>query len=60
VSMEGKKARPRRKFTAEFKEGAIRLVLREGRSVADVARELDLTESSLHEWVKQSKVDEGI
>ena len=35
--------RPRRQFTDEFKAGAIRLVLDEGKTVGAVARELDLT-----------------
>lgn len=48
----------RRKFTGEFK--AVRLVLKEGQVVAQVARDLDLAESVLHGWVKQAKVDRGI
>jgi transposase len=60
VSMEAKKAkRTRRKFTDEFKAGAIRLVLK-GSTVAQVARDLDLAESVLHGWVKQAKVDRGL
>jgi signal transduction histidine kinase len=35
--------RVRRQFSEEFKEGAVRLVLDEGKSVGAVARELDLT-----------------
>lgn len=49
----------RRQFTPEFKAGAARLVLQEGRTVAEVARDLDLWESVLHQWVKQAKVDGG-
>ena len=56
---EAKKRRIRRKFTEEFKAGAVRLVVREGRTVAQVGRELDLAESVLHSWVKQAKVDQG-
>ena len=47
----------RRQFTAEFKAGAVRLVLDEGKSVATVARDLDLTPSSLAGWVKQARAD---
>ena len=36
------KRRSRRKFSEEFKEQAARLVLDEGKSMAAVARELDL------------------
>ena len=61
VSMEEqKKRRIRRKFTDEFRARAVRLVLKEGRTVAEVARDLDLHDSSLHAWVRQSKVDRGM
>jgi len=47
----------RRRFTAEFRAGAVRLVLDEGRSVAQAARELGLTPSSLSNWVRQARAD---
>ena len=47
----------RRQFTDEFKAGAVRLVLDEGKSVGQVARDLDLTPSSLAGWVKQARAD---
>jgi transposase len=56
---ERKPKRQRRNFTDDFKAGAIRLVLDEGRSVATVARDLDLTESSLRNWVEQAKANAG-
>ena len=37
--------------------GAVRLVLDEGKTVGAVARELDLTPSSLGKWVKQARAD---
>lgn len=49
--------RPRRQFSDEFKEGAVRLVLDEGKSVGAVARELDLTPSALSGWVRQARAD---
>ena len=54
-----KTPRPRRSFTDEFKAGAVQLVLREGKSVMGVARELDLSPSALGKWVKQARVDAG-
>lgn len=45
-----KEKRARRKFTDEFKVGAVRLVLDEGKTVGAVARDLDLTESALRLW----------
>jgi transposase len=49
--------RARRQFSEEFKEGAARLVLDEGKSVGAVARELDLTGSSLATWVKHARAE---
>jgi transposase len=51
------KRRPRRQFTDEFKAGAIRLVLDEGKTVGAVARELDLTASALADWVRKAQAD---
>jgi len=52
-----KKRRSRRSFTDEFKAGAVRLVLDEGKTAAQVARDLDLTESALGGWVSQARAD---
>src|SRR4051812_18409693 len=61
VSMEEqRKRRTRRKFTEEFKARAVRLVLKESQTVAQVARDLDLAESVLGRWVMQTKVDRGV
>ena len=49
--------RARRQFTDEFMAGAIRLVLDEGKRVGAVARELDLTPSSLANWVRHAQAD---
>jgi transposase len=55
---EGKRPkRSRRSFTDEFKAGAVHLVLDEGKTVAQVARDLDLTQSALGGWVKQARAD---
>jgi transposase len=51
------KRRPRRQFTDEFKAGAVRLVLDEGKTVGAVARDLDLTETALREWVRRAEAD---
>jgi transposase len=52
---EGRRAR--RRFTDEFRAGAVRLVLDEGKSAGAVARDLDLTESALRNWVAQAQAD---
>ena len=53
----GKARRTRRAFSEEFKAGAVRLILDEGRSVSAVARELDLTASAVGYWVKQEQAE---
>ena len=55
----GTKKRTRRKFSAEFKVEAVRLVRDSGRPVRVIARELDLTETALRRWVHQAEVDAG-
>jgi transposase len=54
-----KQKKTRRKFSEEFKAGAVRLVLDEGKSQSQVARDLGLFESMVGRWVKQAKVDRG-
>ena len=49
--------RPRRRFTPEFKAGAVRLVLDEGKTIGAVARELDLVPSALGTWVARAQAD---
>ena len=49
--------RARRSFTPEFKVDAVRLT-KSGNSITQVARELDLTETALREWVRRAEADE--
>jgi len=55
AKIEGR--RSRRRFTDEFKAGAVRLVLDEGKTAGAVARELDLTDSAVRAWVAQALAD---
>jgi transposase len=48
--------RKRRRFSAEQKADAVRMV-REVGNIAQVARDLDLTETALRNWVKQAEID---
>ena len=57
--MTKKPHRVRRSFTPEFKMGAVKLVLEQGKTVAAVARDLDLTASALSNWVEQARADAG-
>ena len=52
-----KPRRPQRRFTEEFRAGAVRLALDEGQTAGRVALELDLTESALRTWVDRTRAD---
>jgi transposase len=54
---QGRQRRARRRFTDEFKAGAVALVLDEKKSVSEVARDLDLTASALRDWVIQAQAN---
>src|SRR5688572_4206190 len=49
----------RRHFTPEYKSEVVRLVRTSGKTVGQVARDLDLTETSVRAWVRQAAIDEG-
>ena len=51
--------RARRAFTAEYKAHVVELCRRGDRSVPEVARDLDLTESSVRRWAEQAEIDAG-
>ena len=51
--------RKRRAFTAEFKAEAVRLCKVGDRTIGQVARDLELTDTALREWVKRADVDAG-
>ena len=51
--------RKRRRFTPEQKAQAVEIYRKSGKSVAEVARDLDLTPSALGNWVKQADIDAG-
>ena len=51
--------RKRRVFTPEFRAEAVRLCKVGDRTIAQVSKDLDLTENSLREWVKRANIDAG-
>lgn len=55
--MGEKERKPRRQFTDEFKAEAVRLVLDEGKSLMQTARDLGLHPNSLREWVQRVRAD---
>ena len=52
-------ARRRRIFTPEFKARTVELVRTSGKSVGEVCRELDLTETAVRRWVAQADINGG-
>jgi transposase len=55
----GKKQRPRRSFSEQFKAEVVELVRQPGNTVGSVSRELELTETAVREWVRRADVDSG-
>ncbi len=49
--------RKRREFSAEFKAEAVRLCRVGDRGIRQVAKDLDLTETALRDWVKRADAD---
>jgi transposase len=52
-------ARSRRFFTPEFKARTVELIRTSGKSVGEVCRDLDLTETAVRRWVTQADIDAG-
>jgi transposase len=47
----------RRRFTQEYRDQAVNLVLDSGRTIADVARSIGVHEMTLGKWVKKARED---
>jgi len=58
-SMGKKKPRPRRSFTPEFKAEIVELCQRGDRTVGQIAKDFDLTETAVRAWLKQAELDAG-
>ena len=52
-------SRPRRFFPPEYKAEVVELIRSTGKTVGQVARELDLTETAVRQWVRQADLDTG-
>jgi transposase len=51
--------RTRPPYPPEFKEEAIRLMRSSEKPLAQISRELDVSEQTLRNWRKQEEIDEG-
>ena len=51
--------RPRWFFPPEYKAEVVELIRSSGKTLGQVARELDLTETAVREWVKRADLDAG-
>jgi transposase len=49
----------RRRYDPEFREGAVRIVRKTGKPVAQVARDLGMHEGTLGNWVNKDRVERG-
>ncbi len=47
----------RKQFTKEFKEGAVRLVTEQGRTIADAAKSLGISPWTMSRWVRAARTD---
>ena len=47
----------RRKFSPEFKDEAVKMVIESSRAIAEVAREIQVNEGTLGNWVHKYRVD---
>jgi transposase len=56
----GKQRRPRRAFTPEFKAEIVEVCRGGDRSIGQVAKDFDLTETAVREWVRQADIDTGV
>ncbi len=51
--------RPRRFFPPDYKAEVVELIRSTDTTVGQVARELDLTETAVREWVRRADLDAG-
>jgi len=49
----------RKRYSASFKAGAVALVKQQGRSVAQAAKEIGISESSFRRWLTADSVEAG-
>lgn len=51
--------RRRRSFTPEYRAEVVQLCRTSGQTIAQVARDLDLTATAVRRWIAQAEIDGG-
>lgn len=51
--------RARRSFSTQFKAETVELIRSSGKTIGEVCRDLDLTETAVRRWVQQAEIDAG-
>ena|ERR687883_800587 len=51
--------RSRRRFSKEFKAETVALIRQSGKPIAEICRDMGLSESSVHRWLAQADIDAG-
>ena len=59
VHVQPERRTTRRQFSKEFKAETVALIRSTNKSVAQVCRDLDLSESAVHRWLVQVDIDDG-
>ena len=49
----------RRQFSKQFKAETVALIRSSNKPIAQVCRDLDLSESAVHRWLAQAEIDAG-
>ena len=55
----GRQRRQRRYFSPEFKAQTVELIRKSGKTIPEVCRDLDLSETAVRRWVAQAEIDDG-
>ena len=51
--------RQRRYFSPAFKAQTVELIRESGKTIPEVCRDLDLSETAVRRWVQQAEIDDG-
>ena len=59
MTEQGRERRARRSFSKEYKAEVVALVRTSGKAISAIARDMDLGETAIREWVRQADIDAG-